>query len=189
MRMLLVLIATPVLATPFFWEGKPALEDRIYKKNEILVSVKNEDKRSKLHGVGLIKATPAKVAQVATDTDKIRARVHEIKELSWDQKTGAFKSRIQLLWIDQNIEGRAHYYEADKDQPKRIEYHIDKGLWFTAKGTVYMRAYNEGKSCLTIIDATTIEEKEFSWPVRVAMEATLQRMAGALRHYVEEGAP
>lgn len=174
-------------AQAFFWQGQPELEKKIFKGNQILVSVTSHT-RSSLKGVGVVQAKAKQVADFATDPEKLKANVQEIRELDWNPKEGPLKIKIKFLWLERQLEGTAKFRDKTDSQERTIDFMIDKGLWFTVKGVLEMRELEEHKT-LVMIMAETLEGETFSWPVRVALEATLQRIAGTLRQKVQsEGA-
>lgn len=172
-----------------FWEGKPPLEKRLLENHEILVSVINENSHARFQGGGLIRATADWVSKLATDPARIQSLVPEIQELDWDPSKGPFKARIKMLWLDRVVEGQAKYRVKDrpkgaKEQERVIEFSLEKGLWFSIKGTLEMREY-KNNHCLAVVSGETLEGETLSWPVRVGLEAVLQRMAGTLRKDIE----
>lgn len=174
-------------ALAYFWQGQPELEKKIFKDNQVLVSVTSRD-RSSLKGVGVVQAKAKQVADFATDPAKLKANVQEIRELDWNPKEGPLKIKIKFLWLERQLEGTAKFRDKTDSQERTIDFMIDKGLWFTVKGILEMRELEEHKTLVMIL-AETLEGETFSWPVRVALEATLQRIAGTLRQKVEsEGA-
>lgn len=186
-----VLIGLMTLVNPraqsFFWQGQPELEKKIFQENQILVSVTSKDKAS-LKGVGVVQAKAKQVSDFATDPSKLKAHVEEIRELDWNPKEGPLKIKIKFLWLERQLQGTAKFREKTASQERAIDFIIDQGLWFTVKGVLEMRELEEHKTLVMIL-AETLDGETFSWPVRVALEATLQRIAGTLRQKVEsEGA-
>lgn len=160
------------------------MEKRLLGDREILVSVTNEGPRALFKGAGLVKATPGDTLELATDPKKLQELISEIKELSWDPKEGPFKVRVKILWFDRIIEGKAKVREFSEKAVKGIDFSVEKGLWFGLRGALEMREYSENQ-CLTVIFGETLEGENLSWPTRVGLEVTLQRMAGTLRRAVE----
>lgn len=174
------------LAQPLFWEGKADLEKRLFEKQEILVSVTNSTELAHFKGAGVIKTNPEKVFSLATSPEKIKALVSEIKELEWDPVKGPFKARVKILWFDREVQGTAKSRLAEKGLSSGIDFLVEKGLWFNVKGALEFRNHRESQT-LAVIIGETFKDETLSWPVRVGLEAVLQRIAGTLRSELEKG--
>lgn len=184
--------AAPVLD---FWEKNPTLWKEFRDERKIFVSAKNEEGRTRSLGAGLVNAPVGKVWEFANDPEKIKKTTPLLEDFKWDRATGKVELHLKLIGFRYLIRGLATA-KPDPENPK-IEFQVLEGdlVPFTAElelrsaAAQRLRAgapdFPDGKTLVRIFGQSS-PERSLSWPVRVALEAVLQRVAGTLRQAVEE---
>lgn len=192
----LSLLASGALPKAEFWE-KPEAWRRITEKRQILVSAKNEGGRTYSQGAGLVNASLEDVWAFATNPEKIKSTSRLLKDFQWNQETGEVDVRLEFLMVTHRVRGRARKYP-DPQNP-RIEFEVLESsvvpftceLELRSSGAQRKRAgapeIPEGRT-LVRLSGLSSEDRAMSWPLRVALEAVLQRTAGYLREAVEADA-
>lgn len=176
-----------------FWET-PSAWGKLREGRKILVSATHEDGRTHSKGAGLVAAPVDKVWAFATNPEKIRTTSRLLKAFHWDQRTGDVDVRIEFLAFTHRVRGRATKF-ADADNP-RVEFEVHEASLVPFTATLELRSprvhsRREGAPAIpegfTLVRLSGVSSKDraLSWPLRVALEAVLQRTAGYLREAVE----
>lgn len=163
-------------------------------ERHIAVSAINENGQTLSKGAGLVKAPVQKIWAFATSPEKIKNFSRYLKDFSWDPITGDFKLRIEILFIGYELNGRA-VPRPHAENPK-IEFQVLENDLVPFTGEIELRSPAAQKfraeapplpndESLVRIQVTSAKDRSLSWPVRVGLEAVLQRTAGALREAVE----
>ncbi|MFN7729060.1 MAG: hypothetical protein ACK5P7_07890 [Bdellovibrio sp.] len=178
-----------------YWEKSPALWKKLTEERVILVSAKNEDGVTQSKGAGLVHASVIDVWNFATDTEKIKNSSRFLKNFTWNKDTGQIDMQIEILSVSYRLRGTAKQIP-DAHNPK-IELAVHEGNLIPFTAVLEMRsAQSQGlrqgapgfaeDHTLVRIHGTSSKDRALSWPLRVALEAVLQRTAGYLRTAVEE---
>lgn len=177
-----------------FWETSPALWKEFRDQRRIFVSAKNVGGRTESLGAGLVKAPVGKVWAFANDPEKIKKTTALLEDFKWDKGTGRVELHLKLLRFRYLIRGIATP-KPDPENP-RVEFRVLEGdiVPFTAElelRSAKAQARREGAPAfpedrtLVRITGQSASDRSLSWPLRVALEAVLQRVAGTLRQAVE----
>lgn len=186
--------AAPPASEIDYWEKNPKLWSQITTQRKILVSAKNEDGQTKSRGAGLVKAEVADVWAFTTNPEKIKSTSRFLKNFTWDQETGAVDMQIELLMVSYRLLGTATQMP-DPENPK-ISFQVLEGTLVPFSAELEIRSVKAQAArpgaptfpaghTLVRITGTSAKDRALSWPLRVALEAVLQRTAGYLREAVE----
>ncbi|MBX3041529.1 MAG: hypothetical protein KF789_12550 [Bdellovibrionaceae bacterium] len=194
---LVALVALPAFAGKAsldFWEKSPVLWKEFRDERKIFVSAKEVDGRTESLGAGLVDAPLQKVWAFANDPEKIKKTTALLEDFKWDRESGKVELHLKLLTFRYLIKGIATP-KPDPENPK-IEFRVLEGdiVPFTAELELRSAkaqalrdgapAFPEGKTLVRIFGQSS-PDRSLSWPLRVALEAVLQRVAGTLRQAVE----
>lgn len=180
-----------------FWEKSPALWKEFREDRKIFVSAKNVEGQTQSLGAGLVDAPVQRVWAFANDPEKIKKTTTLLEDFKWDRATGKVELHLRLLRFRYLIKGIATP-KPDAENPK-IEFQVLEGdlIPFTAElelRSAKAQSLREGapsfpeRKTLVRISGRSSADRSLSWPVRVALEAVLQRVAGTLRQAVENDA-
>lgn len=198
-KMLLLLFLTSIvaLANPTvldYWESNPKIWREMLEERRIFVSAKNENGQTISKGAGFVRGTPQDVWSFATNPDKIVKSSRFLKSFTWDKTTGLVDMQIELLMISHRLRGKATE-RPDPENPRiTLEVHEGSIVPFNSELEIRSAAAQkrragapEFSSNLTMVKltGTSSKDRSLSWPLRVALEAVLQRSAGHLRDAVE----
>jgi len=197
MLLFLILTSTQALANPpalDYWESNPKIWREMREERRIFVSAKNENGQTFSKGAGFVRGTPQDIWNFATNPDKIVKSSRFLKSFTWDKTTGLVEMQIELLMIKYRLRGKATE-RPDPENP-RITLEVHEGTIVPFNSELEIRSaaaqkLREGapefSSDLTLVKLTGASSKDraLSWPLRVALEAVLQRSAGHLRDAVE----
>lgn len=203
---LILIIATMSLAagpakTPpslEFWEKSPKIWKEIRDERRLLVSAGNADGRTHTQGVGLVDAPVDRVWAFATNPEKVKTASRFIKSFTWNKDTGDIVMKIEVMMFSYVLKGRATRHPHPDGPKVSLEVFEGELVPFTAELEIRSAAlqsardpvteFPEGKS-LVRIAGTSSPDRALSWPLRVALEAVMQRAAGSLREAVENESP
>ena len=177
-----------------YWEKAPKVWQEMQELRRIEVSAQTKGDRTFSKGAGFVKAKVPSVWAFATHPEKIRKSSRFLKEFIWDPATGDVEMQIELLYVSHRLKGKAHKLP-DAENP-RIQFKVLEGSLVPFEGELEIRsalAHAKRKNTLPFpkemtlvrISGVSSEGRSLSWPMRVALEAVLQRTAGALRAAVE----
>lgn len=176
-----------------YWEKSPELWKKLTEDRQILVSAKDEEGRTISRGAGLVKARVSEIWAFATNTEKIKTSSRFIKEFKWDQSSGDVEMLIEMIGISYRLRGKA-LPKPDPENPK-VELAVHEGSLVPFTALLEIRSpkaqaaipgaptFAEGS--LVRLYGVSSRDRALSWPLRVALEAVLQRSAGHLRTAVE----
>lgn len=182
-------------ATLDFWEKSPKLWSEFSEKKKIFVSAKNVDERTQSLGAGLVKANVDQVWAFANDPEKIKTTTSLLENFKWDKATGKVELHLKLAGFRYLVKGIATP-KPDPENP-RIEFKVQEGDMVPFTADLELRsakaqaaragapAFSEGQTLVRIFGQSA-PDRSLAWPVRIALEAVLQRMAGTLREAVEK---
>ncbi len=177
-----------------YFEKDAKLWGLIRDKRQIMVSAKNENGQTQSKGVGLVNKPLAQVYAFATNPDKIKTVSRFLKGFTWNRQTGDVVMEIEILYISYRLIGKV-VEKPDPENPK-LEFQVFEGELIPFNGELEMRSltaqkqragaphFPEGQT-LVRISGQSAKDRALSWPLRVGLEAVLQRTAGALREAVE----
>lgn len=177
-----------------YWEKDAKLWTQIRDRRRIVVSAKNEKEQTLSKGAGLVDAEVADVWAFATNPEKVKTTSRFLKEFTWNAATGAVVMQIEIMYISYRLTGKA-VQKPDPENP-RVEFQVFEGdlVPFTAELEIRSAkaqslragapAFPVGQT-LVRITGVSAKDRALSWPLRVALEAVLQRSAGYLREAVE----
>lgn len=167
------------------------------EKRRIFVSAKDDSTRTVFLGAGLVNQAVVPVWCWATQAEKIRMAAPNLENFKWDLVTGALSFDFSLLWMKYHIQGQAlpRYSLADATS-RRIVVSINSGTWIPVTGELaflpggLQAVGREGDGLRADqtwirLSGQTAEGKTLSFPLRWALEAFMQRLAGRLREKIE----
>jgi hypothetical protein len=180
-----------------FWERSPTLWREFHDHRKIFVSAKNENGQTFSAGAGLVKSPLEKVWAFANDPEKIKKTTSLLEDFKWDKKTGLVELHLKLLTFRYIVRGVATVHPDPERPTIGLRVYEDGLVPFTAElefrspAAQLKHAKNlpiPAETTIVKISGVSSKDRALSWPLRVALEAVLQRMAGTLRHAVEEDA-
>ncbi|MGE4130227.1 MAG: hypothetical protein AB7F86_01240 [Bdellovibrionales bacterium] len=181
----LIVLASQAAATPF-WRAKERVYDKIQNR-EIIVSVSGPTGHLQVSGGGQIARSCAYTIEKSRDMKAAALSTGYIDRAEFDSQSQILKAHVKAYGLTAHIEMKMEMDE--KKDPPTMAFRVLKGPLPGMTGSFEFFKV-AAKKCDVGVDGTYKYEK-FPLPaffLKFGLEVMFQRMAGAIRRYVEEKA-
>jgi hypothetical protein len=167
---------------PFWLE--PKNQTRLNER-EILVSVLNQDGRTSIKGVGLVRASLEKCFRFAQNYERLASFKGRFSDVHFDPTRRDLSLTVHLPFRKERL--KFHVTPGGQGRERFVEFEVLEGLGKGTAGLLLIEDLErQDRQVRVSFQALTKQGEKFSWLLNLGIEALLRHVANSLRFQLEE---